>query len=116
MYITEMIPAIVKSLDKQRKQIPKGIKQIVVFGSHARGTATLRSDIDLALVYDKEADELRTDRATMHNILYDSVPLIEITFFGTTFNKLAEATTPTTANYGIKKEGLVIWETLATRT
>jgi predicted nucleotidyltransferase len=115
MYVAEMIPAISDSLEKQKNKIPRGRQQIIVFGSDARGTATLRSDIDLALIYENEADELREDRAVMHHLLHDVTPLTEVTFFGTTFNKLAEATKPTTANYGIKKEGVVIWEAPVTK-
>jgi predicted nucleotidyltransferase len=115
MYVAEMIPAIAKSLEASKTKIPKGIQQIIVFGSHARGTATLRSDIDLALIYNNDADESREDRAVMHHLLHDVTPLIEVTFFGTTFNKLAQATKPTTANYGIREEGVIIWEALATK-
>lgn len=115
MYLVEMIPEIAKTLSAQTDYLPKGIKQIVVFGSHARGTATLRSDIDLALIYDNESEETKNDRALIYNLLSDAVPLVEITLFGTTFDKIAKAIEPTTANYGIRKEGVVIWEALATR-
>ena len=115
MYIAEMIPALSNCLKEQSDNLPNGIKQIIVFGSHARGTATLRSDIDLALVYANENDEAKSDRAQMHSLLSDILPLTEITLFGTTFNKISNANEPKTANFGIREEGRVIWEAHPTK-
>jgi len=110
MFLSEVIPTITMKLAEKADCIPIGIRQITVFGSHARGTATLRSDIDLALIYDKEVDEAKSDRAVMYDLLSDVVPEIEITLFGTTFEKIANAHECKTANYGIRREGVMVWE------
>ena len=114
MLIQNIVPTIADALEKNSADLPSAISQILVFGSHARGTATLRSDVDLAIVYANESDENRKDRAMLYYILDSVIPTIEIQLFGTTYEKIKNAKINQDANYGIKTEGRIVWERTVT--
>lgn len=47
--------AVVKYADFLKKKLP-GVKKVILFGSHAKGTSGKDSDMDIAVVFDKLPD------------------------------------------------------------
>jgi len=93
------------------EQIAKGtyhpkIRYIVLFGSEARGEATLTSDIDIALISDEPLT--RSERLDFTH-QFDEIHYPQINVINTRTH------TPQTqkcmdVNYHIKREGLLIYE------
>ena len=91
-------------------QFPKGLSGIVLFGSHARNQATLRSDVDLAFVLATAESQQKEDKPMLGMLFEDTFRHLEIDLFCTTVDKLRNTTKRTDANYWIREEGDVIWK------
>ena len=63
---TSKIISLIKKLDEQKK-----VKFIALFGSYAKGTATKRSDIDIAIYYDGDEKERFNFRILVSGSLSD---------------------------------------------
>ncbi|MCL5992488.1 MAG: nucleotidyltransferase domain-containing protein [Bacteroidetes bacterium] len=59
--IDEKVNRIIKELVEDLKSKYSDFKGIYLFGSHARGEATEESDIDLAIIFDKDINWLFKD-------------------------------------------------------
>jgi predicted nucleotidyltransferase len=47
-------------------------KQIILFGSHARGTASRQSDVDLLVIFARQGDSFIEEALTKGRVLYES--------------------------------------------
>ena len=64
--------------------IASGAKQVILFGSTARGEATHDSDLDFLLVLENDADGMKAGLAALEvvpeEIPFDIIPMTERTF------------------------------------
>jgi len=81
------------------------IRRIVLFGSEARGEATLTSDIDIALISDVPLT--RPQRLAFTATLDDGYPEIRVI---NTLSANLDTDKYLDVNYHIKREGLLIYE------
>ena len=89
------------------KELDMDINSIVLFGSQARETATISSDIDIAVITDKDLPH--RDRGQLL-CLNDEIDMrFEVNLFFTTKSNLENACGDFDTNKYIKKEGIVLW-------
>jgi len=81
------------------------IRRIVLFGSEARGEATLTSDIDIALISDEPLT--RAQRLAFSVALDDGYPEVRVI---NTLTANLDTNEFLNVNYHIKREGLLIYE------
>lgn len=91
-------------------QFPKGLAGIVLFGSHARNQATIRSDVDLACIFTTAEAQQREDKPLLMGLFEDTFRYLDIDLFCTTVDKLLHTEKKNDANYWIREEGDVIWK------
>ena len=92
---------------KQFGQLDIEVNALILFGSQAKGTATIASDIDIAVVMEKILTPL--DRGKLLS-LGDEVDMrFETNLFFTTREAMENATGDFDTNTYIKKEGVVLW-------
>ncbi len=64
--------------------IASGAKQVILFGSTARGEATANSDLDFLLVLENDADGMKAGLAALEvvpeEIPFDIIPMTERTY------------------------------------
>jgi len=89
----------------QARHDPK-IRYILLFGSEARGEATLTSDVDIALVSDEPLS--RAERLAFSEVLED-IHFPEVNVINTCIASL-NTDRFMDVNYHIKREGVVIYE------
>ena len=95
--------------EQMQSQLGKELKQLILFGSRARGTALEDSDYDCLIVVDHLSDSLKdkVDEIT-GNLLYDygilisAIPVTQERFNNTPFNPLF---------MNIRREGQTLWPT-----
>jgi len=93
---------------KQFERLDISINALVLFGSQARGTATISSDIDIAVVMGENLTPL--DRGKLLS-LGDEVDMrFETNLFFTTREAVEKATGDFDTNKYIKEEGVVLWQ------
>jgi len=86
--------------------IPHTIDRIILFGSYARGTACVQSDIDIALVA-KETWQPKERAAA--RMLFDDFPCATETSLFFTTDKNLPTCDKRDANYWISREGVTLW-------
>ena len=109
-----MSPYISEYLNKyidEFKKLSIQIHALVLFGSQARGTATISSDVDIAVVMDSSLT--RRERGILRCLGEDINPYVETNLFFTTLDDLANPTHHFDTNKYIKNEGVVLWGELA---
>ena len=103
MLISELTPQLINIFT-----VPN-VKEIILYGSVARGTATSESDIDIAVILDDYTDK-------MHDEMIDFVVELELKYnkvisvlliYNKQFNEWGNIT-PFFKN--IKKDGKVLWK------
>lgn len=103
MLISDLIPQLLRTFTALN------VKEIILYGSVARGTATSESDIDIAVILDDYTDK-------MHDEMIDFVVELELKYnkvisvlliYNKQFNKLGNIT-PFFKN--IRKDGKVLWK------
>ncbi|WP_293556839.1 MULTISPECIES: nucleotidyltransferase family protein [Phascolarctobacterium] len=103
MLISDLIPQLLRTFTALN------VKEIILYGSVARGTATSESDIDIAVILDDYTDK-------MHNDMIDFVVELELKYnkvisvlliYNRQFNEWGNIT-PFFKN--IKKDGKVLWK------
>ena len=104
-----IVPTIKQIIEKYSADIPDEIHSIILFGSYARGDHTVRSDVDLALVLMPGSYRKINTKATLTNLLTDTLHDVEINCFVTTDEKLQNTITAKDTNYHIRKEGQLLW-------
>ena len=90
------------------KELNANIDSLILFGSQARGTATITSDIDIAVVANGELPP-RT-RGELMCLADDMDSRFEVNLFFTTRDNIENATEFFDTNSHIKKEGVVLWQ------
>lgn len=100
-------PAAYKVIERiSRGVYDENIRYVVLFGSEARGEATLTSDIDIALVSDKPLT--RNQRLEYKNTFDDdSYPYVNVI---NTLTDNLETGSFMDVSYHIKREGLLVYE------
>jgi predicted nucleotidyltransferase len=105
----DVVPNLQSFILSASHRLPGNLNKIIVFGSHARGKATIRSDVDVALVFDGDGPNERMDREAVRDILDDFDEYLRIDLFCTNQNKIDETQDKFNANYWIREEGKLIW-------
>ena len=92
----------------QFRRLGVKIDSLILFGSQARGTATLSSDIDIAVVMDEMLSPL--DRGKLLS-LGDEIDLrLKTNLFFTTRQALDAASGIFDTNRYIREEGQILWQ------
>lgn len=103
MLISDLIPQLLRTFTALN------VKEIILYGSVARGTATSESDIDIAVILDDYTDK-------MHDDMIDFIVELELKYnkvisvlliYNRQFNEWGNIT-PFFKN--IKKDGKVLWK------
>jgi len=84
------------------------IDSLVLFGSQARGTATISSDIDIAVVTDNNFHT--RSRGILMSLGEEIDTRFAVNLFFTTKNALENASDHFDTNKHIREEGLVLWQ------
>jgi len=106
-----MRPHVKEYLDEfvnQFEQLNFDIDSLILFGSQARGTAILSSDIDIAVVMDKHLSP--RERGTLRGLGNEIDMRIELNLFFTTQQALNSATDIFNTNKYIRDEGVILWQ------
>lgn len=86
MPMTSHTPTKISELAQDLKhQFPRSLKQVIVFGSRARGDASVKSDWDCLLVFDRvtpgikaQLDRLAGQRLLEEGLVLSCIPLTEV--------------------------------------
>ena len=89
-----------------------GVEALILFGSQARDSATISSDIDIAVVVSEPLDV--RSRGLLRCLGDDINPHIETNLFFTTPEALESPQHHFDTNTHIKREGVALWGGLAT--
>jgi len=106
-----MRPQVKEYLNKfvdQFEQLNFDIDSLILFGSQAKGTAILSSDIDIAVVMDKHLSP--QERGTLRDLGDEIDMRIKLDLFFTTQQALSNATDIFNTNKYIRDEGVVLWQ------
>jgi predicted nucleotidyltransferase len=106
MRLDDVIPNLKEFIEKKTAALPAVLSQVIIFGSYAKGTARVGSDVDIALVAPQSWNF--TDRSTVRDIFEDFDCGSELSFFFTTENGLL-SDDKNNANYWIRLEGVTLW-------
>ena len=109
MKISEVVSNLQNFISSVSHLLPANLNKIIVFGSYARGEATIRSDVDLALVFDGEGPTERKYIAAVREILDDFDEFLKIDLFCTNQTKINTVDNKFNANYWIREDGKLIW-------
>jgi predicted nucleotidyltransferase len=87
------------------------LSKIILFGSVARGDNTIKSDIDLGIVFTRTATNPQRRMITRTISEYETLEsMTDINCFYTTEKELASATHWNNPCVGMREEGVVLWE------
>ena len=102
------IQNFLKEYVKKFEELNININSLILFGSQAKGTATISSDIDIAVVMDENlSPRIRGELLC----LADEVDMrYDVNLFFTTKNALENATGHFDTNKYIKEEGVILWQ------
>ena len=106
-----MRPEIRRFLDEYVNQFAKlniDVNSLILFGSQARGTATISSDIDIAVVMDHALHPRQ--RGELLSLGDEIDTRFDVNLFFTTKNALDNATGDFDTNKYINEEGVVLWQ------
>lgn len=106
MKIADVIPNLQKFIFSVSHELPANLNKIIVFGSYARGEATIKSDVDLALVSDGTGT---VDKGAVEYVLHGFDDYIKIDLFCTNQEKLDRVQDKFNTNFWIREEGQMIW-------
>ena len=105
-----MRPYIKEFLDKfvdRFEQLGIEVDSLILFGSQARGTAVVSSDIDIAVVMNESLCHLQ--RGILHELGERIEDWADVDLFFTTPEALKVATSELDTNRYIRDEGVVLW-------
>ena len=105
--LSAVVPSLKDYIAQHSGLFPDALEKIIVFGSFAKGTARVGSDVDIALV--SAINWEIADKGIVRDALEDFAPDMHLSLFYTTIERL-KADSPNDANYWICKEGVVLWE------
>lgn len=107
MKLTEVLPVLSGYINERADSFPKVLTQVILFGSFAKGTARVGSDIDIALV-SRESWSFK-DRSAVRNIFDDFDCSATLSFFYTTETCL-KSDDKNNTNFWISTEGVELWK------
>jgi len=106
MKLDKVVPELSKYIGERSDSFPEMLMQVVLFGSYAKGTARVSSDVDIALISNRTWH--LDDKMEAHTVFDDFDPGAELSFFHTTINGLT-TDNKNNANYWIREEGVELW-------
>ena len=89
------------------EEVKIDVDSLILFGSHARGTAVLSSDVDIAVVMKEPLTS--EERGHLRSLGEEVNDMIETNLFFTTRQAVEESTQTFDTNKYIREEGIVIW-------
>ena len=102
-----VIPGLAEYATKKSRQFPAALEKIIIFGSFAKGTARVSSDVDIALV---SANNWQiSDKGDIRDIFEEFSPSMNLSLFFTTQDRLM-IDDKRDANHWIRREGITIWK------
>jgi len=84
------------------------VNSLVLFGSQARNTATISSDIDIAVVMNEDLSH--RCRGQLLSLGDEIDPRFDVNLFFTTKSALECATNGLDTNKNIREEGIILWQ------
>lgn len=107
---TQILPSVAEEL---KKQLQGHLKKLILFGSRARGEASVNSDYDLLLVIDNPSfaiieeviDEVAVDFLLQHNVVLSFIYVSEQEFEQQIYDPLL---------MNVRREGVVVEDFLRT--
>ena len=106
MRLCDVLPQLTDYVNEKTDAFPKALARVILFGSFAKGTARVGSDIDIALV-SRESWSFE-DRSFVRNLFDDFDCGAKLSFFYTTEEGL-KSDCKNDANYWIRTEGAELW-------
>jgi len=106
--LRDEIKEFLKSYVNEFIKLNIDISSLILFGSQARGTATVLSDIDIAVVMIEPLTSLQ--RGLILNLPYDINENLEVNLFYTTEDALQNAEHIFDTNKYIREEGITLWQ------
>jgi predicted nucleotidyltransferase len=100
----EIMDTYVREFEKKGMDV----NSLILFGSQARGTATISSDIDIAVVMN--AALTARERGELVCLGDEINSQVKINLFFTTKNAINDATHIFDTNKYIREEGVVLWQ------
>jgi len=116
MKIPDVVPNLKNFIESVSHQLPENLEKIIVFGSYARGEATIRSDVDIALVFGGEEPTQRADKVAVDMALYDFDDILHIDLYCTNQTRIDTEQNVMRPNYWIREEGKLLWTKEHTNT
>ena len=101
------VKAFIEEYIRRFEQLDIKVGSLVLFGSQAKGTATISSDVDIAVVMDEPLPPL--DRGILLSLGDEIDMRFETNLFFTTQKALNDATDIFDTNKYIRDEGVVLW-------
>lgn len=107
MRLCDVLPGLSGYIKKNAGAFPAVLTQIIIFGSFAKETARVGSDVDIALV--SRQSWTFQDRSDMRDLFEEFDCGANLSFFYTTESGL-QSEDKNNANYWIRTEGVVLWK------
>ena len=111
MKLDTVVPSLTAYIAQNYPTLPPTLCKIILFGSFARGTPHVGSDMDIALVAEEPWDFTGKRQAREWFDGFDQT--VDISLFYTTDEKIMSITAAGNqfdANYWIAKEGALLWQ------
>jgi hypothetical protein len=106
MRLTDVLPGLSGYINEITADFPAALTRVILFGSFAKGTARVGSDIDIALV---SMESWSFENRSFVRHLFDDFDCgAKLSFFYTTESGL-ESDSKNDANYWIRTEGTELW-------
>ena len=106
MKLCDVLPGLTGYVNEKTDAFPTALTRVIIFGSFAKGTARVGSDVDIALV-SRESWSFE-NRSFVRDLFDDFDCGAKLSFFYTTEDGL-KATSKNDANYWIRTEGAELW-------
>ena len=103
LHIKEFLDKFVSKFE----QMDIDVDSLILFGSQAKGTAVLSSDVDIAVVMDKQLTP--KERGTLRYLGDEIDADVEVNLFFTTRQALNDAVGVFDTNKYIRDEGVILW-------
>ncbi|MCL1842235.1 MAG: nucleotidyltransferase domain-containing protein [Defluviitaleaceae bacterium] len=106
MRLSEVMPGLAGYINENALKFPANLSRVIIFGSFAKGTARVGSDVDIALVSPETWSF--ENRSLMREIFENYECGAKLSLFYTTENGL-QSDDKNNANFWIRTEGKILW-------